>query len=183
MPEHETRGEVPAHLLDGLRGRDLHPFYDDMWIKYQYISRISSRATNFRFYLMKDGRLYFARNSGEATTAIFNTELPKDPTRILTAAELDNVKEKLDQVDFFNLPSYVETPARDGAIIIVSARRGEHIHEVWYVNVNDALTDYLFTLPHPPSAPLSDEERIKRLQELLSKQEKEYNELKKRIGE
>jgi hypothetical protein len=52
----------------------------------------------------------------------------------------------LDAVDFFNQPALVAVKARGGALMVVTARRGDTVHEVWYENGNNELLELLHGL-------------------------------------
>jgi hypothetical protein len=128
---------------------------------------------------MDDGSLYWAKNSDEETNDIFNTPLSKEPARILNSEEIAEVLSKIKESQFFKQSPYHEIRARDGAIIIVTANLRGKTHEVWYVNINTPLTDYLFALPAKPNSSSSEMDDIKSLKDLLARQQQELDDYNK----
>lgn len=173
MPENLVKGEVPAQLAGDLAGRDTTPLAAGMLVKYQYISLIPTRATNFRFVVYKDGRLYYAINSGEENDPVFNTPLPGKPNRILPAEVVAAIEAQLEAVDFFKQPPYVAIPSRGGAVSIVTARQDGRVHEVWYVNVNNDLTDLLYRITPDEPVATTPEEDLAYWQNVLSDMQEE----------
>lgn len=159
MPKGLNKGEIPPHLARHLAGRDTTPLTTDMLVKYQYIALIPARATNFRFIVYQDGRLYYAANSAEENNPIYNTPLPDEPNRVLPADTIANIKAQLAAVGFFEQPPYLSIPSRGGAVAIVTARRGNRVHEVWYENVNNDLLELLHSIaPEEPVERTPEEE-------------------------
>ena len=74
------------------------------------------------------------------------------------------VRAALDESGFFDSPRYVaEEGVRDGAVTIVTAAGDSGRHEVWYVNVDNDLTNLLWSLlddelsaPYDPEQILAD---------------------------
>lgn len=168
MAENLVKGEVPAQLAQDLAGRDTTPLAAGMLVKYQYIALIPTRATNFRFVVYKDGRLYYAANSAEENDPVFNTPLPDEPNRILPADVIAAIEAQLEAVGFFKQPSYVAIPSRGGAVSIVTARQDSRVHEVWYANVNNDLTDLLYSITPDEPVETTPEEDLAYWQDVLS---------------
>lgn len=181
MPTGLFKGAIPEMFLASLQGRDTTPPGADLLLKFQYIALIPTYATNFRYHLYKDGRLYFSRNSAEGSTALFNTPLPDAPSRVVSAKQLAGVKAALKAENFFQQPPFWEVKARGGALMIVTARRGRQVHEVWYVNVNTPLTDLLFALPATPQVEPTTEEQLTALALILAEQQRQLARLREDI--
>lgn len=78
-----------------------------------------------------------------------NAELPEDPTATLDAAVVAEVEGLLQSSQFASSPAYVgDEGIRDGNLVIVTARVGGDVHEVWYRNTSTELTDRLFPLAY-----------------------------------
>ncbi len=176
------KGAIPEAFFTGLAGRDAAPLSAEMLIKFQYIALIPTRATNFRYHLYKDGRLFLARNSAEENNPIYNTPLPLEPQRILPADELGAIRAALKAEQFFQQPPFWEVRARGGALMIISARRGRQVHEVWYVNTCTPLTDLLFSLAVEPPAAQSAEDQQAALEMILADQKRELAKLQQELG-
>ena len=167
MSDNQIKGEIPPQLEHDLKGRDTTPLTDEMLVKYQYIALIPALATNFRFIVYSDGRLYYAINSAEENNPVYNTPLPDEPNRILAAETLANIEAQLEAVGFFEQPAYVAVPARGGSLSIVTARRGDQVHEVWYTNVDNELTNLLYGITPDEPVERTPEEEIAYWQNVL----------------
>lgn len=161
--------------------RDRTPLPDDAWIKFQSIRLGPGISSNYRFLIMQDGRLFYSanrRDEPEDRTIIYNTPMPELPTRTLSPETMDEIRDRLEETDFFSQAVFQRNLVRDGGLRIVSIRKLDIVHEVWYVNVHNALTDYLRTIG--PDAPIekSEEEKLADLQKLLEQQKNLLNRLK-----
>jgi hypothetical protein len=147
------------------------PFPAGALVRYQRISQMPGIAKNFRFVVMPDGRLFYAANKAELPKdpeQLFNTPLPDKPNRCLPPAVVDGIRQRLEEVDFFAQPAHQEAPARDGSLIIVTARQGKKVHEVHYLNVDNELTDFLGAITPEEPVERSPEEELSGLQALLA---------------
>lgn len=149
MPATNDGPAGPPPPFQDMTGQETAPLTDGTLLRYQYIALAPTVATNFRYVLHDDGRLYFAQNSSAPNDPIYNTPLPSEPTRTLSESELAAVNAALDAVDFFNQPALVSVKARGGALMVVAARRGDMVHEVWYENGNNPLLELLHGLALP----------------------------------
>ena len=160
--------------MELLEGREQAPLSADTFLRYQRIGLTPAIDTNGRFELHRDGRLYAAVNEAAPPLAAerFNVALPDTPTLTLDADGLAAVRAALERVEFFESPVYVaHEGVRDGAFSIVTAARETSVHEVWYVHVDNELTDLLWSLLGPstsegdeaydPERILADLERIR----------------------
>lgn len=135
--------------MKDLAERDKQPVGEGALVRFQKIGMGPGIGRNFRLVVMDDGRLYLARNT-EGTSerdAVYNVPLPQEPATMLAGAVVADIRAKMDEVEFFDEGPYVARErVRDGSLSIVTARRHGREHEVWYLNVNNKLTDLLHGL-------------------------------------
>lgn len=172
---------IPAEINHVLKCSDRAPLSEDAWIKFQSVSLLPGIAKNYRYLLMQDGRLYYAANEQkppEDHEQVYNVDLPEEPNRILSENEIDSLCQMLQEVDFFNQRVYQQTKTRDGSLSIVTVRRGDQVHEVWYANVDNALTEALQSIS--PSLPKerTPEQELSALMALLKEQQELSESLK-----
>jgi hypothetical protein len=173
----ETKGrEIPGPLADLLSGRDRGSLADGAFLRWQYIGLTPAIIDNRRFVLDDEGRLFGAINTDARPQSDerFNVAIPDEPTTTLSAEVMDEVRAALVLMGFFDSPIYVASEGtRDGAAVIVTARGGDgDTHEVWYVNVDNQLTDLLWSLPDGGGVDTSDSAQVladlERIKEELS---------------
>lgn len=115
--------------------RDDDPLPEGALVKFQVIDRGADPTYNHRWVLFPDGRLFLAWNSEQMDFTIlpFDTELPDEPTAILDAAVVQQVKDQLRAADFLNQHAFqAQLKYQDGTTYILTARLGETVHEVIY---------------------------------------------------
>lgn len=145
----ELQSTIPQGLDKSFSQRDQSTMEDDDFIKFQMISLMPGIAKNFRFLIKNDGQLFYAENTSEQPedrSQIFNTQLPEEPDRQLAAKTMSDIQEKIEEVDFFAEPAYQTSKAKDGSLTIVTIRREGQMHEVWYENIHNSLTDLLHSI-------------------------------------
>ncbi len=176
-----SRGKIPAGMDRNLDQRDRTPLTDGMCLKFQSISMMPGIAKNFRYMIRNDGALFYAANSDEYPEdrrQIFNHGLPDEPTRMLPMGMLEKINDVLEAVGFFSQEPYQATSARDGTLNIVTARKGENIHEVWYLNVASPLIDFLTSISPVEEMEKTPEQELNDLKTMLA----DMDELKKRLS-
>jgi hypothetical protein len=177
-----THTEIPESLKQNLSERDQTPLGKDAWIKVQSISLMPGIAKNYRYLLKREGSLFYAANSGEFPenrSQVFNVELPEEPNRMLSSAEINSIQAELDAVNFYEQPVYQSTHARDGSLLIVTVRKDGQVHEVWYENVQNSLTDLLKSISTGKPSQRTTEEELTDLEKLLKEQQDLAERLKK----
>lgn len=158
-----TGGEIPGPLEELLSGRDRSPLADDTFLRYQYIGLTAAIAANRRLELHHDGSVHGAVNVAAPPDAQerFNVALPAEPTATISEAELAAVKDALEEVGFYESPVYVAVEGvRDGGATIVTVAGDDGVHEVWYVNVDNELTNLLWSLLDEPTAENADSAQV-----------------------
>ena len=172
---------IPKKLAADLEKRDQIPLGEDAFIKFQSIRLAPGLSGNYRYLILQDGRLFYAANVREFPkdrSIIFNTAMPETPNRILTGDEIGQIRSLLNEVDFFNQQVYQLEPVRDGGLKIVTVRHGSKVHEVWYSNVHNPLTDYLQEIGPEEPRTLTPQEELDYSLGLL----REQKELAKRLN-
>ncbi len=126
--------------------RDHDPLPDGALVKFQVIDRGTDPTYNHRWVLYPDGRLFLAWNSDEVdfTAAPFDTELPDEPTAIVDAALVQQVKDELKAAEFLNQHPYqARLKVEDGTTYILTARFDETVYEVIYDACKPPLVAFL----------------------------------------
>ncbi len=128
------------------------PLPADVIVGFYYMAAAKNPSANYRWELRRDGRLFLVHHSGKpaATGVTYDRPLPAKPAKVLTPAQMEKLRAELERAKFFEQPELQMTATKDGAYVIVRARRGEPPHEVAhdvvYQNVEGPLVDYLYTI-------------------------------------
>jgi hypothetical protein len=146
----KSSGSVPENLDVRLDRRDKSRLPSDALVRFQVISRGKNPGHNYRWVLHEDGNLYYARHSGDTSGDYrdpFDTDLPSEPTKRLSADAVDEVMAQLDEADFANEDRYQADPSvEDGSFYVVTARIEGKVHEVIYDGARPPLVTYLLTI-------------------------------------
>jgi hypothetical protein len=147
-------GPIPDDLDIRVQRRDVQPLPPGALVKFQVISRGKNPQYNYRWILYADGTWYLAWHSGDSSDwqTPFDTEIPAEPTGRLPNNVVDQVRQHLQEADFWNQPPYqADETVEDGAFYIVTARKNGSqgngaVHEVIYEAVYPPLVAFLDTL-------------------------------------
>lgn len=146
----KTSGSVPENLDVRLDRRDKSRLPSDALVRFQVISRGKNPAHNYRWVLYNDGRLFYAKHSGDTSGDYrdpFDTDLPAKPTKTMDEKEVNEVRSQLKKADFADQDSYqVDPSVEDGSFYVVTARTNGRAHEVIYDGVRPPLVTYLLTI-------------------------------------
>lgn len=149
MSDDLQAGPLPESLDLRLERRDRTPLPEGAFVRFQSISIGPNQTYNYRWLLYNDGRWFLAKNSGAdmPRNVPFDTELPATPTRQLTAAEVQTIRDALDQAQFLSEAPYIEnTRAEGGSFSVVTAHVNGTVHEVIYVAHYPPLVELLRNL-------------------------------------
>lgn len=143
-------GPVPIELDPRLKNRDTKKLQEGALLKFQVINRGKNPQHNYRWLLYEDGRLHFAKHSGNTSDwqIPFDTPLPDRPTANLSKHQVKKIRELLKQEGFFSEPPYqLDTDLDDGGFYIVRASVSGKEHEVIFiVGSYPPLVAYLLTI-------------------------------------
>ena len=170
-----VRGEVTDELRAEFAGRGDASLPENALVRLEVISLAPGRSRNFRLVVMDDGRVFYARNAadggGGADDKVFNVPLPDEPNGTLPVEVVEEIRGMLDRSGFFGEAGYVANErTRDGSVAIVAARKGAAVHEVWFWNAENELTEYLHSLAAAQEDPKSYAEIVAQLKELQERQ-------------
>lgn len=168
-----VRGELSDERRAGFSGRGDTSLPRDALVRLEVIGLAPGASRNFRLVVMEDGRLYYARNKADGGTGdqVFNVPLPDEPVATLPPDVVEDVRALLDRTGFFREAGYVANErTRDGSVAIVTARRGDELHEVWFWNAENELTEYLHTLATAQESQESYADILAQLKELQARQ-------------
>ncbi len=141
-----VEGEVPATIDDRVKRRDTSPLPDGAWLRFQAISRSPDPRTNHRWVLHDDGSLFLAWHSRDSEgDAPYDTELPSEPTTVLDAPVVDELRALVDEQGVASSAPFVQSPDVEGGMWrIVTVRSGDgRVHEVIYDRVKNPLLERL----------------------------------------
>jgi hypothetical protein len=143
-------GAIPENIDIRLKNRDINPLPKDALLKFQVINRGKNPQYNYFWILNEDGKLFLARHSGDTSSNYsipFDTDLPKEPTKILPANVVQEVKKQLQQADFLQQsPYYLDQTVDDGGFYIITARIDGKEHTVIYEALQTPLVQFLETI-------------------------------------
>ena len=139
MMEHGNNAQVNTTAIEPLKGADVSPLADDVFIRFQEMKLIGRGCTsNYRFLLYNDGRFFLQENSAENCSDLsegsnrFNEPFADKPTKILGTRELEAIRKSLVEHGYDKLPSHIapEGKAFDGSMMIMEVRTGTGIKRV-----------------------------------------------------
>lgn len=152
----EHAGPVPEDVDDRVVRRDTSSLADGVLVRYQRIGLEKSPARNFRWELHADGTWFLARHSGDTEDwrTPFDTDLPDEPTAVLPADVVEEVRTALAEEGFAGKAPYQRgVTAKGGGVTAVRAVVDGEEHEVLYDNAETPLLELLGTIDwqHEPS--------------------------------
>lgn len=155
MPPTDIREPLPTPFdVRVTRALEL-PLAADVVVAFAHVAMAKSPATNYRFELHRDGRLFYTQRSAKAGDwqQPFDQPLPAAPSTTVAEADVAALLQTLEAGGFFDHPGYQANPqVEDGSFWIVRARRGADVHAVVFQNTQPdwlprltALSDPLWT--------------------------------------
>jgi hypothetical protein len=141
---------IPEKLDVRLIRRDTSPLPSGALVKFQVISRDKDPRLNYRWVLYEDGRLFLAKHSNDTSGDYrnpFDSELPTTPTKTLSSAVVQEVRQRLTMANFEQQAPYQAIQGmKDGTFYVVTARQHQQEHEVIYDAVSNELTRFFRTI-------------------------------------
>ncbi|MGE5594620.1 MAG: hypothetical protein ACM3S1_01145 [Hyphomicrobiales bacterium] len=134
-----------AEVHPRLRRRDTSPLSRSAVLRFQAIALGKDPSASYRWALDDDGAWYLNRRSGSGGSLDrpFDTDMPKEPTRRLSAEVVAEVREQLARANFQDQDQYQSEDMKDGTAYVVTARTDGTTHEVVYLGVENELVEYL----------------------------------------
>lgn len=149
MAETETFDELPPGYDARLDAVLREPVPDDVIVRFYYMAAAKNPAVNYRWDLRRDGRLFLARHSGNNPSyeITFDQSLSDKPVMTLRDNQIDALNDQFKRSAFFQQPRLQRLAnAQDGFYVVVRARRGDHLHDVVYHNVDNPPVKYLHSI-------------------------------------